>query len=142
MKNLVYLAFAFAIISGCATTETPLQNAKFVPEERIYLKLQGTSKENARAIFVRDTGLVGAAVFQHLYINGKKAASLNPGERVEFSFAPGEYVMGVVPTDAFGVHALNSIDQELKAGRTYYYRIFTDGNSFRTAVQRFVPVVP
>lgn len=94
---------------------------------------------NAQATFVRDVGFTGSGVSDHLFIDGAKAASLNPGEKVEFVLPPGEHIFGVVPTDPFGTHSLNTIDQELKAGKVYFYRIQTDGNSFRTVLQRFIP---
>lgn len=130
---------ALILMAGCATTAISPKAAKHVPAERIYLAEKLPAEGNVRVIFVRDTGFSGSGVYQHVFIDGNKAASLNPGEKVELIVSPGEHILGVVPTDAFGTHALNTIDQDLKSGRMYYYRIQTDGNSFRTVLQRFVP---
>ena len=139
MKAIV-LGFVVLInISGCATSPVSIKDAQTVPADRILRMERLPLDGNARALFVRDEGFLGSGLYQHLYIDGKKAASLNPGEKVEFVLSPGEHIFGVIPTDPFGTTSLNSIDQDLKPGKRYFYRIKTDGNTFRTDVQRFVP---
>lgn len=138
--NHLLLTFAVLLtLSGCATAPIAIKEATVVPAERIFLSEKVSLLENARAVFLRDVGFTGSGVYHHLFIDGKKAASLDPGEKVEFVLPPGEHIFGVIPTDPFGVHQLNTIDQELKPGRNYFYRIQTDGNSFRTVIQRFLP---
>ncbi|PFH12193.1 hypothetical protein BCF11_4670 [Collimonas sp. PA-H2] len=139
MKNVL---FAFAMIvsaGGCAMSPAPINNARSVPMERVFRADALPLANNARAIFVRDAGFSGASAYQHLYIDGKKAASLNPGEKIEFMLAPGEHVFGATPTDGLNTRSLNALNQDLKADKTYFYRIQTEGSSFRTTVQRFVP---
>lgn len=134
------LPIALAIsITGCATSPVSINEAKSVPKERIFRAEALPLANNARAVFVRDTGFSGGGVYQHLYIDGKKSASLNPGEKVEFVLTPGEHIFGSIPTDAFATHSLNTIDQDLKADKIYFYRIQMEGSSFRTTLQRFVP---
>lgn len=128
-----------ATLVGCATSPVPLSQAKPAPFDRVYYSANTSPSANARVIFIRDSGVTGMGVHHHLFINNQKAASLAPGEMVELNLVPGEYVFGVKPTDAFGTHSLNSIDQDLKANRKYFYRIQTDGNSMRTVLQRFLP---
>lgn len=138
--NRLLLTFAVLVaLSGCATTTIGIKEATAVPAERIFLIDKVSLLDNARAVFVRDVGFTGSGVYHHLFIDGKKAASLDPGERVEFALPAGEHIFGVIPTDPFGIHQLNTIDQELRPGRDYFYRIQTDGNSFRTVIQRFLP---
>lgn len=139
MKFILLTVVVVFGLSGCATAPTPTTEAQVVPAERIFRSDKLAIDGNARATFVRDVGFTGAGTYQHLFIDGKKAASINPGEKVVFVLAPGEHIFGVIPTDPFGGHALNTIDQDLKAGRSYFYRIQTDGNSFRSVVQRFIP---
>lgn len=139
MKFITYGFALLFILTGCATSPMPIKEAQSVPGERIFRTENELVDGNAQALFVRDVGFTGAGVYHHLFIDGTKAASLNPGEKVEFFLRPGEHVFGVIPTDPFGTHALNTIDQDLKAGKKYYYRIQTDGNSFRTVIQRFLP---
>ena len=139
MKAAVLGFIVLISISGCATSPIPMRDAQSVPAERIFRTEQISYEGNARTFFVRDRGFTGSGVYQHLFIDGNKAASLNPGEKVEFILPPGEHIFGVLPTDPFGTHSLNTIDQDLKAGKKYFYRIQTDGNSFRSVVQRFIP---
>lgn len=139
MKKLISALLFLLVLSGCATSVIANKDAKPVPADRIFLNGALPVEGNARTLFVRDVGLVGSGVYQNIFIDGRKAASLNPGEKVEFILPPGEHIFGVIPTDAFGTHALNTIDQDLKPDRKYYYRIQTDGNSFRSVVQRFIP---
>ena len=140
MKAIALFFIALILLSGCATSAIPINDAVDVQTDRIFLNNQLNVEGNAVAVFVRDVGFMGCAVYEHLFIDGKKAASLNPGEKVEFMLPPGEHIFGVIPTDPFGTHALNSIDQDLKPDKRYFYRIYADGNSMRTEVQRYVPV--
>ena len=139
MKAVVLGFIVLISISGCATSPIPTKDAQAVPDNRIFRAERLPYEGNARALFVRDVGLTGSAVYQHLFIDGKIAASLNPGEKVEFVLPPGEHIFGVVPTDPFGTNSLNTIDQDMKPGKRYFYRIQTDGNSFRSVVQRYLP---
>ncbi len=127
-------------LSGCAaTTAVQPKDARFAPKDRIFRLENLSPASNATATFVRDVGFVAGGVYQHLFIDGVKSASLDPGERVEFVISPGEHIFGVVPTDPFGSTSINSIDQDLKLGRQYFYRIQTDGNTLQTVIQRFLP---
>lgn len=139
MKASIFGCAVLLAISGCATSPISIKEARSVPPERVFLSEKLPVEGNAQAVFLRDVGVTGSGVYQHLFVNGKKAASLDPREKVEFVLPPGEHIFGVIPTDPFGVHALNTIDQELRAGRRYFYRIQTDGNSFRTFIQRSLP---
>lgn len=130
------LAFAASILAGCATSSVAPAAAAPTPKERIFYTQKVSTKSPAKAVFVRDTGFTGAGVYKHLSINGEKAASLDVGERADFVLEPGEYVFSVIPTDAFGTHNDYAIDQVLQPGRTYFYRVLTDGNSMMTRIQR------
>lgn len=127
---------AIALV-GCATTPTPLLQAKITPDDRVYFH-SSNGASMSTAIFVRDTGFVGGGVYHHLSINGEKAASIDVGEKVTFRLPSGEYLFGVIPTDPFGTSAGFGIDQNLIEGRTYTYRILTDGNSLETRIQRVI----
>jgi len=89
----------------------------------MYFASMTPSQDTTRLIFVRDTGVLGSANFLHLYVDGKKAASLNPAEFVEITISSGEHTFGVKPTDPFNLSPLVVIDQDVKAGRTYRYRL-------------------
>jgi len=143
MKCTLKIIFAFSVaLSGCATSPTPLTGAKETPSDRVFLSAPQPSTPMAKAVFVRDQGFLGSGVYQHVYVNGRKAASVDTGEKVELSLEPGEYILGVRPTDAFGTTVLYSIDQTLLAGKTYHYRILIDGSSFMSRLQRYLPDQP
>lgn len=125
------------LLAACATSPTPIINAKQVPPERILYRAEASGKDAAKAVFIRDTGLLGAGLSQRLFINDEVAALLDVGEKVEFKLEPGEYIFGVrKEMDVFNQYNDNSIDQTLAPGRTYYYRILSDGNTFDTRILR------
>ncbi len=139
MKLQLFSVMVIMLLAGCATSPISSGSARDVPPERIFLIEKLAEEGNSRAIFIRDVGLTGSGVHQHLFIDGKKVASLDTGEKIEFILIPGEHIFGVIPTDLFGYHALNTIDQDLKPGKKYFYRLVTDGNSMRTFIQRTIP---
>lgn len=136
IKRVTILALTSFIVA-CATTPTPLDQAKTVPDERVYV-YNPKLDEKVRAVFVRDEGFVGSAVQMHLYVNGNKVASFDPGERLDLYLSSGEYIFGVIPTDPFGGHTIYSITQNLESEKTYYYRLlFEDPPQHR--IQRYIP---
>ena len=113
-----------------------------VPSERVYFKSTPLDSPLVWAVFIRDEGFLGAGTYTHLFINGEHAAALDVGERLELQLAPGEYIFGVKPTDPLGLHSILSIDQQLQAGKRYYYRIVVVGpTAGATRIQRFYPDV-
>jgi hypothetical protein len=139
MKYQLFAALGALFIAGCSTTAIQVKEATQAPETQVRFHNNLPAQGNARAVFVRDTGLFGAGVFQHLFIDGEEAAVLNPGEKVELILPPGEHIFGVQPTDPFGFATMNSIDQDLKADRSYFYRIMMQGEDGMSTVQRFIP---
>lgn len=137
MKQNVILGFTALVLTACATTPTPLTEAKATPSDRIYIQ-PFVGQPAATAIFIRDKGFAGSGVYQHLSVNGKKAASIDVGEKATLKLAVGEYVFGIMPTDPFGTHAEFAIDQRLERDRVYTYRILTDGNTLTSRIQRVI----
>lgn len=129
------------MVSSCATTPISFSSAQTVPADRIFLDTNFPLDGNAHVFFIRDIGFMGGGVYQHLYIDGGKVASLDPGEKVEFNLTPGEHIFGVIPTDPVGTHFLYSIDQDLKKDKQYFYRILV-GAPGQTRIQRFFPQMP
>lgn len=142
MKKSLMLLGLSLILCSCATTPTRLQEATATPAARIYFNKKPSMANPARAIFVRDVGFTGGGVYQHVYVNGERAASLDVGERFDVNLDPGDYIFGVIPTNPFGNHAMYSIDQTLIADKSYFYRILIDGNSMTTRIHRYVPESP
>lgn len=137
MKYILLVLVLLLGATGCATSSAiSIQEATKVPVERVFrtdlLDLEG----NVRVMFVRDRSNMINNAYNHLWIDGNKAASLDPGEKIEFILKPGDHIFGVIPTNPFGVYQINTIDQNLILGKHYYYRIKTDAN-YRTDLQRF-----
>jgi len=138
-KNIFIGLFLLLILNSCATKPVKVNSANLVPSTQVF-RLQKLAIQNkAKAIFVRDKGFLGSAVYQHLYIDGKEAAQLMPSEKVIFELKEGEHIFDVIATDPFGTVAKSSIVSELKTGKTYYYRILMDGRTFKSYIQRFIP---
>lgn len=121
--NIALLTLSGLIVTGCATSIPASNELRTAPQSQIYFHSEAVTKETAQAIFVRDSGALGSANFLHLYIDGKKAAALNTAETIEITIQKGEHVFGVKPTDPFGLASAFSIDQDLKPGRVYRYRL-------------------
>lgn len=138
MKKIILAGLLIVGASGCATYPIPMQEAKNVPADRIFQTERLSQDGNVRAYFARDAGMYGNLVYIDLYIDGKKVASLNPGEKVEFDLPPGEHLFGVIQANRRNA-APNTIDQELKSGRQYFYRITTEEGSATATLQRFIP---
>lgn len=132
-----FVAISTFILAGCSTTPTPLSEATLTPGARIYAY---STKEatTGTLIFVRDSGIFGSALDHHVSINGKKTASMAPGEKTTIYLPAGEYVISVIPTDLFGTVAEFAIDQKIETGRTYNYRILTEGSSGSTRIHRIL----
>lgn len=126
-----------ALAAGCSTVAPPVNEAKPAPMSSYHIVSPPASPELATVVFVRDTGLLGSAGSKHVLINGKKAVSLATGEKATLNLAPDEYIFMVTNVDPFNISGFFSIEQNLKAGKTYHYRIFADGNTFNTYIQRF-----
>jgi hypothetical protein len=110
-------------LGACATTQTPLFEAQPTPADRVFYKAPAKSSELATAVFIRDSGLFGAALDNHLMINEVHAATLKVGEKVVLALTTGEYVFAVATVNLFSPQPVRTIDQRLEAGRTYTYRI-------------------
>src|SRR5437660_10259688 len=102
MRHL--LVISVLLLSGCATTPTPVGEAKLVPQERVYFKSAPSIPSAARAIFIRDQGFLGGGRYQHLFINGDLSASIDVGERLEWLRNPGDDSFGAHPTNPSGTH--------------------------------------
>jgi hypothetical protein len=75
---------------------------------------------------VRDSGLYGVAISQHLYINGRKSAAFAPGEKFEIELPAGDYVFTVEPRTAGLAGSLTTLSERLEADGRYRYRILID----------------
>ena len=83
MRRAIILCSAVLLLlidAGCSTTPIASHQAEPVPEERQFLYQYGAA-DAARVLVKRDTGIMGAACSTRVYLDGKLAAYLDPGER-------------------------------------------------------------
>lgn len=91
-KSSLILSLAALALAGCASVPTAPEAAKPAPSARVFA---GQGAGEAVVTVVRDSGVVGAACYFGVYLDGKLAARLDVGERVRFNVAPGEVLLGV-----------------------------------------------
>lgn len=131
MPKFAFLALGLAWLTGCATT-TPDQSAiRSVPADRVSYQSSVDLAKSSVAVFVRDSGVLGALSPINLHIDGKLAASFYPSERLELRIPLGEHVFAVVPSNPLGLASMYSIDQNLQPERVYSYRIIHTPNGSR-----------
>ncbi|HRP25452.1 MAG TPA: hypothetical protein PK205_16495 [Promineifilum sp.] len=136
-RTLAALATS-VLVSGCATEAiSPLQ-ARDVPKERHHSTPTVTSKNPARAVVVRDTGLYGSGLNVHFSINGERTATFSTGERLAVTLDPGIYIFGVLQSVTLGSVQEKNIETRLEPGATYYYRIMIEDQT-GTSIQRYFP---
>lgn len=93
MKNkYITLALLF-LISGCATTPMPLEDAKQIPAERVLAFQTSDDMKTATLTVIRDKGFVGSGCYTALWINQILAARLGTKEVAKFFVEPGELLL-------------------------------------------------
>lgn len=98
MKQLFYVSIVSGLIfSGCATTQTSSNSIKTVSEDRIYSKefFNKTEERNIPFTISRDSGILGTACNQRVYVNNKKVFALKSGEQATIYLKPEEYELRV-----------------------------------------------
>ena len=139
MNNFIIFSLLISfVLTGCATKEVQISKAKVAPSNQILAPLTLATSNKAKVTFIRDSGFIASGVFQHIFIDEKEVAKLNPSEKISFDVKIGEHIFSVIPTDPFGKAAKSTIVVNLKKDKKYYYRIVTDGNTFRTFIQRTI----
>jgi hypothetical protein len=88
------LTFAFLFLAACASSPIKLSEAKSVSPDRVLLVPAQTSK-SGKIIIVRDSGGAGNLSDVIIKVDGKEAASIKTGEKIEFSLPEGSHVLGV-----------------------------------------------
>lgn len=94
MKKAILILAAISL-NGCATEAVLPSQAKQAPPERVYLFQNKKPDQNSKLIVVRDSGYLGSGCFTGVYINGQRAATLDPAEKAIFYLKPGEVSLGI-----------------------------------------------
>lgn len=81
----------------------------------------------------------GGGYHQHIYLDGKRIASVRPGERLELNIPSGHHQFSIKRTDPFGQNKLFTINEKLEGGKHYLYRIVADSNNKESRLERTGP---
>ena len=135
MNRILAAMAAATLLGGCATSATPLSEARPVPEDRMRAAPAVASAEPATCVFVRDTGFVGSGSFVDLSIDELPAALIATGETVRITVDPGERLFSALLHDPFGLNNPVVLAQNVRPGGTYVYRLATDQNGTVTFIR-------
>ena len=128
-------ALAF-LVAACATKNLPGTTGYVaIPQSQLFGARPSdgeAARDNATIVVKRDPGFTGSALSSILLLDGKRVASIKPGQYLELSLKPGEYLVGVAWSDGMGAletSATREIAIDCKAGKTYYIRMFPQAMS-------------
>lgn len=130
MLKITAVAALVALMAGCATSPVPTKTAVAVPPERV-LAYQTSSPGTGTLSVTRDSGHTGSLCSVGLFVDGKVAALLKPGERVALHVPAGSVVVGATYQGS-GICGMGADRQEREAivtdGKVKNYRISTSGD--------------
>jgi len=130
LKIAATTALFAALLAGCATSPVPIKNAIAVPPERV-LAYQKDVPGTGTLSVTRDSGHTGSLCSVGLFVDGKVAALLKPGERVSLHVPAGSVVVGAAYQGS-GICGMGADRQEREAivsgGKVKNYRISTSGD--------------
>ena len=88
-NNMKWMSITFLLLAGCSTTQVTPSSAVIAPDNRILAYQDGTVKSGGSIIVVRDSGFVGKACLNSIYINGTLSARLAAEEKARFTLEAG-----------------------------------------------------
>lgn len=124
LRIALALGAAIALV-GCATTVTPTESAS--PGTVVASSLAKQTPGSVPIIFKRDSGFMGAACSQRVYVNGSPAAELRSGQAVTLYMKPGDHIVGARPGGMCGGGDAE-LEIQVKEGRQRSYRLSSDQN--------------
>ncbi|MCG6540168.1 hypothetical protein MCB86_08775 [Pseudomonas sp. KSR10] len=112
------------LLSACATSATPESEAKPIPSTRVYEPQFVTPAEGlSEVVFLRDTGMTGAACDLLVYVDNTRAFTARPGEGITVYLKPGEHFVRMELGEGLCPKASMSKDIELSWGESRVYRL-------------------
>lgn len=127
--RILIAAVGLSLLAGCATSATPVDQAKPVPADELYAFQSKPAGESGTLTVVRDSGALGSGCDIVVYIDGRRSAKIGPGQRANFYLPPGQPNVGIGLADSglCSGMAVRSITGKVDVGRTSLYRISGDG---------------
>lgn len=130
MRGIATTALFAALLMGCATSPVPIKSSVVVPAERV-LAYQKEAPGTGTIAVTRDSGHTGSLCSVGLFVDGKVAALLKPGERVVLHVPAGSVVVGAAYQGS-GICGMGAERQErettVTGGKAKSYRISTSGD--------------
>ncbi|ROO33376.1 hypothetical protein [Pseudomonas sp. 7SR1] len=124
-------AVAVALLAGCATSPTPSSQAKQAPASQLSAYQSKPSGAYGTLQVIRDSGHTGSLCSMAIFIDGKQAAKLDPGQKASFYLPPESVLVGAAYTGS-GVCSMGAdrVEREavMKDGVLKKYRVFTGGD--------------
>lgn len=97
MHRLFACFVSAVLLTGCATTPTPIAQAKKAPAARLLAFQEKSDTANATLVLTRDEGFIGGGCYLAFWINGVLAARLDVAETAAFHLEPGEHLLKASP---------------------------------------------
>jgi hypothetical protein len=124
-------ALALALLAGCATSPTPSGEARQAPLSQVVAYQSKPSGAYGTLQVIRDSGHTGSLCSMAVFIDGKQAAKLDPGQKASFYLSPDSVSLGAAYTGS-GICSMGAerIEREaiVKDGAVKKYRVFTGGD--------------
>ncbi len=126
--RILIAALGLALLSGCATSATPVSQAEPVPSDELYAFQSKSDDGGGTVTVIRDSGVLGAGCDVVVYVDGKKAAKVGTGQRASFYLPAGQPNLGIGLADSglCGGMAIRSITANVQDGKESVYRISGD----------------
>ncbi|KAI2693231.1 hypothetical protein [Pseudomonas sp. TNT3] len=125
-------AVVFALLTGCASSAIPVNQAEPVPSDELYAFQSKPAGESGKLTVVRDSGAVGSGCDIVVYVDGRKAAKIGTGQRASFYLPPGTPNLGagLAGSGLCGGAAIRTISASVQVGKENLYRISGDMAGF------------
>jgi hypothetical protein len=91
--NTLILLAVLSILSGCATS--PIGSASASPGHQLPNEWQSPGVNTGKLIVTRDSGFMGAACSQRIYVDGTPVADLRSGQSVTVALIFSAYCSGI-----------------------------------------------
>jgi hypothetical protein len=131
----ILAAMALIALAGCATSPTPVTIAESVPVDEIYGFQDKSPEKSEKITVIRDTGFTGSGCDVLVYIDGKRAAKIGPGQQASFFVQRGIINLGAGPSGSglCAGAAIKAVSANIQAKQENLFRISGDMQGFYLA---------
>lgn len=124
-------ALAVALLAGCSTSAVAPNEAVQAPKNQLTAFQTRPTGDFGEIQVIRDNGHTGSLCDIAIFVDGRQAGRLSPGQKASFYVQPGPLAIGVAYTGS-GICGLGAdrVEREASAkiGSVKRYRISTGGD--------------